>query len=124
MSTLVYYQQQSLLFRLPREIRNQIYKQYVCEEDGYYYDFTCARLRRKASLVSTSDEHKAICLDLAYTCKIAADEMKGVPLRTNKITFTTAGHREGDMGSHRGLQSKAGRFRCRKCIRKSEYGNG
>ena len=103
-STLYSTQQQSPLFRLPREVRDQIYDEICFTEDGYFYDFESARLHY--------DADKSLAhVDLMYTCKIAAEELKRVIFWRNKVTFIP-GYSEQNQGNYRGLQSKAGRFRC------------
>jgi hypothetical protein len=42
--TTVYQQQQSPLFYLPQELRNQIYNHYIYREDGCHYDFASSKL--------------------------------------------------------------------------------
>ncbi|KAF2691273.1 hypothetical protein K458DRAFT_483314 [Lentithecium fluviatile CBS 122367] len=69
-----------------------------------------SKLRRKTTSESGTEE-QPVGLDLAYACKIAANEMRGIPFRTNKIK-STVGSSNNHQGGHRGLQSRAGRFRC------------
>jgi hypothetical protein len=68
---------------LPREIRDLIYCDYLRmgTEDGYTYDFEAGKLR-------TADK-QPIDLSLMYTCRLVANEMRGLPLRLHRITFTT-----------------------------------
>ncbi|KAI4704300.1 hypothetical protein J4E81_001366 [Alternaria sp. BMP 2799] len=73
-------QHQSLLFRLPRELRDEIYH-YYSQANGYYYDTTSGILRL--------DGGECIDLSLQYTCKRTAAEMQGIALGINKITFRT-----------------------------------
>ncbi|KAI4615132.1 hypothetical protein J4E83_006856 [Alternaria metachromatica] len=73
-------QHQSLLFRLPRELRDEIYH-YYSQANGYYYDSTSGTLRM--------DGGESIDLSLQYTCKRTAAEMQGIALGINKITFRT-----------------------------------
>ena len=73
-------QHQSLLFRLPRELRDEIYH-YYSQANGYYYDTTSETLRM--------DGGESIDLSLQYTCKRTAAEMQGIALGINKITFRT-----------------------------------
>ena len=75
-------QLQSPLFRLPRELRDQIYGYcFVCET-GLEYDYS------KNKLTRTNGEH--IDLSLMYTCREAAAELQGLALRLNKVNFRTA----------------------------------
>jgi hypothetical protein len=68
---------------LPREIRDLIYYDYLRmgTEDGYTYDFEAGKLR-------TADK-QPVDLSLMYTCRLVANEMRGLPLRLHRITFTT-----------------------------------
>ncbi|KAB5580332.1 hypothetical protein GE09DRAFT_1255099 [Coniochaeta sp. 2T2.1] len=50
-------------------------------EDGYVYDFAARKLRT-ASM-------QPIRLDLMYTCRIVAREMRGMALRLHTVTFST-----------------------------------
>ncbi|KAF2790643.1 hypothetical protein K505DRAFT_364538 [Melanomma pulvis-pyrius CBS 109.77] len=71
----------SLLFSLPRELRDMIYSYYLWEESGYHHDF-------KSDTLRTSDGRR-IDLALIYTCKVIATEMEGLAMKINTITFTT-----------------------------------
>ncbi|KAF4808233.1 hypothetical protein CGCSCA5_v012615 [Colletotrichum siamense] len=87
------------LMTLPREIRDSIYEFYVAADGGYVC--SSERLaekilnqhRNEASLDVSGIFQRAdlqpIDLNLSYTCKIAAQEMSGVALRINTITFST-----------------------------------
>ena len=68
-------QHQSPLFRLPRELRDEIYDFYTHEDDGYVFDSTAQKL--------------PIELALSYKCKRVATEMTGMAFRTNDIKFRT-----------------------------------
>lgn len=92
-------QQQSILFRLPRELRDEIYSYYAFEEAGYLYDFPSQRLRFANGRT----------LSLTYTCKAVAEEIQAASLRTNTITFI-ASDAATDEGRFRGLHSRAARF--------------
>ncbi|KAI4623519.1 hypothetical protein J4E80_003329 [Alternaria sp. BMP 0032] len=74
-------QNESLLFRLPRELRDEVYHYYVLEEDGYHHDATSDKLRQASG--------RPINLSLQYTCKKTATEMKGLALQVNRVTFRT-----------------------------------
>lgn len=67
------------LLGLPAELRCNIYQHYVATEDGYSYDFSSGKL--------TTADGEGINLNLMYTCKLAATEMKGMALANNRITF-------------------------------------
>ncbi|KAI4672806.1 uncharacterized protein J4E78_001309 [Alternaria triticimaculans] len=73
-------QHQSLLFRLPRELRDEIYH-YYSQATGYYYDSTSGKLRM--------DGGECIDLSLQYACKRTLAEMRGIALEINTITFRT-----------------------------------
>lgn len=96
-------QHQSALFRLPRELRDRIYGFYVYEEKGYVHGFESNKLR--------CSNGTAISLALMYTCKVAAEELDGLALQLNTITFR-CGYSERDQGEFRGMKSRAGRFHC------------
>jgi hypothetical protein len=74
-------QHDSLLFRIPRELRDEIYQYYVLEEDGYHHDSVTGKLR-----IANGDP---IDLSLQYSCKRVAAEMDGLALEANTITFRT-----------------------------------
>jgi hypothetical protein len=71
------------LLELPPELRNAIYKHYVIVEGGYIYDFETGKLR------AANDPEHPIDLALVYTCMQVANEMRGVALGANTITFRT-----------------------------------
>jgi len=70
-------QQQSPLCRLPRELRDEIYDYYACDEEGLAYDYPSRTLKYASGAE----------LSLPLTCKMVANEMKGTHLRVNTITF-------------------------------------
>jgi hypothetical protein len=74
-------QQQSLIFRLPRELRDEVYYHYVRDENGYSHNPISATLQ--------TSNNDAINLGLQLTCKRIAKEMEGLALRTNSINFRT-----------------------------------
>jgi hypothetical protein len=94
-------QQQSPLFRIPRELRDEIYAYYAYDEEGLAYDYPTKRLKYASS--------RDFDLDLSFTCRIAADELKRFILQINTITFTSA-LSQNDSNGYRGLTSRAGRF--------------
>ncbi|KAI1734082.1 hypothetical protein F4680DRAFT_439409 [Xylaria scruposa] len=69
--------------KLPSELRNAIYEQYTLVEGGYIYDFEKGKLR-----AANEPEHP-IDLALMYTCTQVANEMRGIALSCNVITFRT-----------------------------------
>lgn len=74
-------QKESPLFRLPRELRDEIYHYYVLEENGYHHDATSDKLRQASG--------HPINLSLQYTCKKTATEMDGLALQVNRVIFRT-----------------------------------
>ena len=74
-------QHQSLFFRFPRELRDEVYYYYVWEEQRYSHRTTSETLR------ATNGD--AVRISLQCTCKRIAKEMDGVAFRTNKIVFRT-----------------------------------
>ena len=96
----MYSQEQSPLFRLPRELRDEIYAYVAYEVDGYRHIFQTAcpgRLR----LANGGD----IDISLAAACKKVALEIRGISLRTNTIHFFP-----GDTPTDAPIQSLALRF--------------
>ncbi|KAF1840739.1 uncharacterized protein K460DRAFT_359315 [Cucurbitaria berberidis CBS 394.84] len=93
-------QLQSPLFRLPRELRDEIYAHYTFEENGYFHQIDTGKLYLA--------DRQPIDLRLMYTCRAVAAEMKGAALRTNTVTFQT-GDIEDELGYY-GLRSRAGRY--------------
>ncbi|KAF9871336.1 hypothetical protein CkaCkLH20_11257 [Colletotrichum karsti] len=78
--------------RLPRELRDVIYKMYVTVDGGYKCDSNIlveSKLRGEARGRLTQANGEPIDLSLAYTCRIIANEMRGLALQTNNITFST-----------------------------------
>ncbi|KAF1849327.1 uncharacterized protein K460DRAFT_89135 [Cucurbitaria berberidis CBS 394.84] len=74
-------QHNSLFFRLPREIRHEIYGHYVWEERGYIFIPGSGKLR--------TTDGPPVDLALGYTCKRVAEEMDGLALTMNSVTFRT-----------------------------------
>jgi len=68
---------------LPREVRDLIYEAYVTDGavDGYFFDFQSGKLR--------TANYERIDLALTHTCRQVANEMRGLALQRNMITFTT-----------------------------------
>lgn len=69
------------LLDLPRELRDLIYKFYITTEGGYIYNHRTGKFRH-------ADDH-LIDLSLSLTCKQVANEMRGLALETNILTFKT-----------------------------------
>jgi hypothetical protein len=92
-------QQQSPLFRLPRELRDVIYGYYTYDEEGLAYDYPSKTLKYASGRE----------LDMAYTSKMVANEMKGIHLRTNSITLIPS-RGETDECGFRGLHSRSAWF--------------
>ena len=83
----------SAFLDVPREVRDIIYQHCVQEKDGYSFDFGSGKLRAS---------RQPIDLALMYTCKTVAAEIRGLPLGTNTITFSTI--------YSESLRLRAGRF--------------
>jgi hypothetical protein len=96
-------QQQSTLFRLPRELRDNIYEHHAHDEDGVFYDYASDKLRYTDK--SKHEERNA----LTRSSKQADEEMQGVAMRANTMTFFRA-HSDKDGICFNDLNSKAGRF--------------
>lgn len=92
-------QRQCPLFRLPRELRDEIYENYAYHERGLVYDYTSSNLR-------CPDGRD---LNLACTCKVVADEMRGVHLRVNVVTFMPSCDKSREETEF-GLRTRASRF--------------
>ncbi|KAI0183873.1 hypothetical protein EV127DRAFT_376045 [Xylaria flabelliformis] len=73
----------SPFLKLPPELRNAIYEQYVLAEGGYVYNFELGKL------CATNDPEHPVDLALIYTCTQIANEMKGIALSCNVVTFRT-----------------------------------
>ncbi|KAK7995774.1 hypothetical protein PG991_015241 [Apiospora marii] len=78
----------SYFLRLPPELRNAIYREYVLVDGGYVFNARTEKLR-KATAQGHGDANGAIDLSLMYTCRQVASEMKGVALGANLVTFKT-----------------------------------
>ncbi|KAK7934619.1 hypothetical protein PG985_000114 [Apiospora marii] len=78
----------SYFLRLPPELRNAIYREYVLVDGGYVFNARTEKLR-KATAQGHGDANGAIDLSLMYTCRQVASEMKGVALGANLVTFRT-----------------------------------
>ncbi|KAK8112505.1 hypothetical protein PG984_013031 [Apiospora sp. TS-2023a] len=78
----------SPFLRLPRELRDAIYREYVLVDGGYVFNPYTEKLR-KATGQGRGDANRAINLSLTYTCRQVAIEMKGVALGANLVTFKT-----------------------------------
>ncbi|KAK1829761.1 hypothetical protein QBC39DRAFT_355838 [Podospora conica] len=85
------------LLSMPGEIRDMIYEHYIRidAEDGYILHFETGKLRTATK--------KPIDLNLMYTCRQVADEMQGLALKIQPITFKTLYSRD--------LSFRAARFR-------------
>jgi hypothetical protein len=96
-------QQQSPLFRLPRELRDNIYEHYAHDGEGVIYDYASDKLRYANK--SKHEERNA----LTRCCKQAAEEMHGAVMRANRITFFPA-RSDKDGICFQEIDSRAGRF--------------
>ena len=70
---------QSSLFKLPRELRDEIYEYCSLEENDYFHGIATGKLFLA--------NREPTDLRLMYTCRAVAREMKGVSLHTNTVTF-------------------------------------
>ncbi|KAI4696614.1 uncharacterized protein J4E88_000791 [Alternaria novae-zelandiae] len=96
-------QLQSPLFRLPRELRDNIYEHYAHDENGVFYDYASDKLRYE-----TQEKHQEMTA-LTRCCKQAAEEMKDAAMRANTLTFFPV-RSDQDCISVKDLDSKAGRL--------------
>ncbi|KAF2440054.1 hypothetical protein P171DRAFT_435873 [Karstenula rhodostoma CBS 690.94] len=69
------------LLRIPVEIRLQIYSYYVSSPGGYRYNHTSNTLSKLNG--------DPIDLGLLFTCKLIAEEIQGMALNHNTVTFST-----------------------------------
>jgi hypothetical protein len=70
-------QLQSPLFRLPRELRDVIYEHYAMVQDGLVHDFETNKL--------ATGDGGSIDLSLMLTCRLAAEQMRGLHLKLNSL---------------------------------------
>jgi hypothetical protein len=70
------------LLNLPRELRNEIYRYYLHQDEGYYRNPRTDKLRQA--------DGGPIDLALSYTCKQIASEMIGMAFELNAITCKTS----------------------------------
>ncbi|PNP55982.1 hypothetical protein THARTR1_03919 [Trichoderma harzianum] len=70
---------------LPPEIRNRIYAYYVTAKGGYVFNFESGKLVAASSDGNTQPIDQA----LKFTCRQVAEEMRGLDLVLNPITFST-----------------------------------
>lgn len=79
------------LFKLPRELRDQIYIHYFVTENGYrHFDTATNKLRLHSQCNRLEETTSLIDLSLLYVCKAITLEARDVPLSVNPISFTTA----------------------------------
>ena len=83
-------QLQSLLYRLPRELRDQIYEYYLSEEDGYHYDSAVKKFLYQSP--STTPKPLVVRLGLRITCRIANEEMSDEYKHTTLLILNVAEH--------------------------------
>ncbi|KAL1863875.1 hypothetical protein Daus18300_008024 [Diaporthe australafricana] len=72
------------LLALPRELRDKIYEHYLQVDGGYVYNFESGKL----ACAAPAGARKSIDLQLMLSCKQIAQEMQGLALKTNIITFS------------------------------------
>jgi hypothetical protein len=61
-------QTQSIFFRLPRELRAEVYNHYVWEEHGCHYDALAGKLRKI--------DGRPIDVALGYSCRAIYEELE------------------------------------------------
>jgi hypothetical protein len=96
-------QQQSPFFRLPREVRDDIYEYFAYDDESVTYNYASRKLWYANQC---KHEHKTA---LIRSCKATAEEMRFLVTRANTITFFPA-LSDMDCIEYNGLQTKAGRF--------------
>jgi hypothetical protein len=101
-------QTQSLLFRLPRELRDLIYEHYAHEETGYEYHYASGKMMHRRA-----EPPDVIRLSLALTCRRVAEEIKNVGWQANTIHFSPLLSVD-DGTDYLGERSRAARFKNRK----------
>ncbi|KAF2438899.1 hypothetical protein P171DRAFT_504383 [Karstenula rhodostoma CBS 690.94] len=74
-------QQSSPFFRLPRELRDEIYRYALLEPGGYHYDPISGKLR--------TEQGSAINLSLCYMCRQVATETFSMPLQEITLRFSS-----------------------------------
>ncbi|KAK1497100.1 hypothetical protein CTAM01_08112 [Colletotrichum tamarilloi] len=97
----------SRLLSIPREVRDLIYEHYTIVEGGYIYesdDLLGGRLKRA--------DGRPIDLNLMYACRLVANEMRHLALRSNTLTFSTITSESGPspLAMLEGLRMRAARF--------------
>lgn len=75
--------QAGAFFRLPRELRDEIYRHHFTMDDGLNVIHDTNKLRY-------SQKGSSMPLALVYMCKLIDVETRGLELQMNLITFTTA----------------------------------
>jgi len=73
-------------FKLPRELRDSIYEYCFYSAGGYSYDYGTGKLRAASG--------ETINLSLRLTCRLFADETRGLPFKLNPLHFYTVYHNE------------------------------
>ncbi|EXF76433.1 hypothetical protein CFIO01_11820 [Colletotrichum fioriniae PJ7] len=98
----------STFLSMPREVRDLVYQHYVVVDGGYVSasdGLLGGRLKRA--------DGRPIDLNLMYACRLVADEMRHLALRSNTITFFTITSEKGvpsSITSDGGLRMRAARF--------------
>jgi hypothetical protein len=101
-------QLQSPLFRIPREIREQIFECYLLGDDRYHYDSETGKMPYQEPSIAPQ---QAVQLNFWLTCRIASEEMKNVMFPTLDFYAKSS---MGDGSRYMECDSRAGRFECRK----------
>jgi len=88
------------LLRLPRELRDLIYQEYVRADGGYVYNPETNRLAQT--------DGSSIDVSLRLVCRQLASEVQGLALKLNTITFETCFSETSreDAGMHHAINTK------------------
>jgi len=101
-------QLQSPLYRLPRELRDEIYEYYADGRRSYEYNKDTQKLRYRDTAARAEN------LGLIVTCKIAAEEMKRVAFQKAEFSTRCSAY---DISEFMGLRSRVARLHiCKFCI--------
>jgi hypothetical protein len=93
------------LFRIPRELRDEIYQYYMLENDGHHYDSATGIIFYQPPSASP---RQAVPLGLRITCRRAAEELKNVA--PQNLHFY-ARYSVADGSEYMAVSSRAGRFK-------------
>jgi len=94
-------QLQSPLYRLPRELRHEVYEYYADGRRSYKYNKETNQLRYQDAAARAEN------LGLVATCKIAAEEMKQVAFQKAHFSTRCSAY---DISEFMGLRSRVARL--------------